>query len=91
MCDTITHNFFISALVTEPGGNDYAGTMLFQNPLQEAEKYISTTPLFGGDKTFRDSCCDIRLKNEYCNNFFDARTPTDILNIPIYRAPGVGK
>ncbi len=58
--------------------------MLFKNPILEPQEYSSRF----GEKAFRDSCCDSRLNNTYCDKFFNGRRPS--ADVPMYTAPGVG-
>ena len=56
-------------------GTKNVGTLLLQHPIREANLYNAP----GGDKDFRNSCCDDRLDGMFCNLFFERRrsSPTE--------------
>ena len=71
-------------MITDPGGDEFAGSMLFQHPLLQSEDYNGSN----GDKKYRDTCCDPRLGGEYCHYFFDFRRYSHKKS---YTPPALGK
>ena len=61
-------------LITDEDSNS-AGTLLLQHPIRESDLYNDA----GGDKEFRNCCCDEILGGAFCNFFFDRRrsSPTE--------------